>query len=489
MTPATHSPEHAWYTRPFARRAFRVLLAALAVGCFINGVLLKHNDFRLHYGLGEQMLRGHAYRLEGTSPRLANYPPGRLVFNVALGALPYRVSRALCWLAAVATTALSLWAWHRLAQRRRPTTGRVAFAAATGAVFLTVFWVVRDLDDCGLQLLLLGLLTAAAWAVVCRRDVLAGLLVAVAVTYKVTPVIFVGLLAYKRRWRATAAAVLMLPLLNLLMPAAFLGWRGALDANATYLTEARRLIAANRDDPTANGLEPPRHQNRSLKLAIVRFLQTYRPGRGPDGRAKPTRHLFLPHPDDVGAGGRVPPDARPHPLFVQFLDLPAATANAIAMGILLALAAGLAVLMRRRWGPEAPSAEVAPEWAAVAALAALLAPLCWGQHLVLVLPAAFLALRANLARREPLWRRLALGAIFVLNLIPQRIIVGYELSGILYSYKTQTLAALLAVGLVLTIPKWPSAAPLDDRHAGCENQPAAAGEDAASHPAAAGRGA
>ena len=56
-----------------------------------------------------------------------------------------------------------------------------------------------------------------------------------------------------------------------------------------------------------------------------RYLQTYRPGSG-----EPDSELFIPHPDDITTGEPIGADARAHPLFVQFLDLPAARANGIA---------------------------------------------------------------------------------------------------------------------------------------------------------------
>src|SRR5262249_2383802 len=54
-------------------------------------------------------------------------------------------------------------------------------------------------------------------------DVLAGLLLALAITYKVTPALFVPYFLYKRSWRTAAATALGIGLFLLIVPSMVLG--------------------------------------------------------------------------------------------------------------------------------------------------------------------------------------------------------------------------------------------------------------------------
>jgi len=413
---------------------------------FINGVLLRHNDFLLHYKLGVGFLAGKPYLVPDREPLQDIYPVGRLLLNAPLGLFPYRVSRGICWTIAVLSLLYSLRLWQRMAQRRQPVDVATAFAATAFALGLTLPWFTRDLDDCGLQLILLFMLTLGAWWTLRRRSILAGLMLAMAVTYKVTPVFFLPLLLYKRRWREAAWMVVFVAVLNLLLPAAWLGWDKTIMAQHIYFAKVEKIWRASQLGPTTHGIQSAIHQNRSLRSTIGRYLQTYRPGS-----SEPGSELFIPHPDDSATGKPIGAEARPHPLFVQFLDLPAATANLVVTGLLLALAAWLAFAFRRKWGEESNEGNLPAEWAALMLLCAVLSPVCWGQHLVLAIPAAVLVMRDVLSHRQQMWRKIALGVIVVFILVPQRELLGKTLMIIVLSYKLETIAVMLLLGLLLTI--------------------------------------
>jgi alpha-1,2-mannosyltransferase len=120
--------------------------------------------------------------------------------------------------------------------------------------------------------LLLGLLGLAAWCLVKRRDVEAGLLVALAAAIKLTPgLLLLGLLA-ARRWTAAAACCLGLILWLLLLPAPFLGLGGAWSSAAAF---ADRMVVAYAEDP--EGFTPDREEyhvhlgtNQSLGSQVLR---------------------------------------------------------------------------------------------------------------------------------------------------------------------------------------------------------------------------
>ncbi|MCU0917883.1 MAG: glycosyltransferase 87 family protein [Planctomycetes bacterium] len=443
----------AWYTTKTFRRVVWVVAVLALVGSFANGVLRRDNDYRNHHLLGRAFLEGKPYLIPDQPPFYTNYPVGRLALNVVFGVFPYRWSRAIWWAVSLVVLWYSLRLWEQLAARRYSVSRETSFAAAAFALLIASRWLLRDLDDCGQQLLLLGILTAAGAAVLYRRPLLAGALLALGATYKVTPILFLPLLAYKRRWKDAAWMLVFVLGLNVLLPALWLGSPLAWQANQLFAAKCRQVGRDARTDPSANGVEDPKHTNKNLRLALARFVQTYPPGHA----------LFIPHPADVRPDGTVPPEARPHPLFVQFLDLPAPTAGLVTAVLLLLLALVLAVCYRHPWtGPDFPQA-FAGEWAAVVALCALLSPLCWGQHLVLFIPVLFATIRVDLPG-APRWRVVAMWSAAALILVGQRELLGRELWWVLESYKPQTLAALILLTLVLTIPKARvSPAPVADR--------------------------
>ena len=89
------------------------------------------------------------------------------------------------------------------------------------------------------------------------------------------------------------------------------------------------------------------------------------------------------------------------PRLWQPVGLDSQSAYFVVRGILLALACALAYQFRRPWWEEPGAGRLAPEWAVVCLLSALLAPICWKQHLVLALPALFLVVRSSLVLDRP----------------------------------------------------------------------------------------
>ncbi len=432
-----------WFKSATFRSAVWIIGVVILIASFINGVLLKHNDFRNHYKLGVSFLQGNPYMILDGKSVFSNYPVGRLMINTALALFPYRVARGVCWAASIIALLFSLKLWHQMAQNRRAVSNSVAFAAGALTIGIGVRWVVRDLDDCGLHILLLCVLTIAGWAVMRNKTILSGFLLAFAATYKVMPILFFPFLLYKRRWREAVWMLLFIAVLNLLLPVMFLGWQMTLDANRVFITKSREVIEESRADPLANSVDPPRHTNRNLRAAMARYLQTYRPGH----------ELFIPHPDDVSEDEKVPNDARSHPLFLQFLDLSIPTTNLVISIILSVFAVLLAILFRHKWGNHPPAADLAVEWPVVMALSAILSPLCWGQHLVLVIPALFVPMRTILNEKTGRWRSVVVWIIAFFVLIPQREIFGRDLWLIIHSYKPETVAVLLCIVLVLTLPE------------------------------------
>lgn len=425
MTDSISRSMPAWHARPKVRQAAIVALAILAVIEGYLAIFVRENDFIFHRNLGLVFLTGKGYDAAGDW-----YPLARVMINAGPAALPLLVSRTLCYLLALAALAACYRMWREMADERWPAARSLSFAAATLSVLILIPLVLRDLDECGLQTFLLFFLTAGGYALWKGRHTRAGFWLATAASYKVTPVLCLPFLLWKREWRAAAWMVAFTGLWAI-APAAFLGWQGMVEAQTRFLARAREVSAAHNAYPSLLQFEPPKPQNLSLQSLFARYLETYPPGHP----------LYL-----------------EHPAFVQFGALDRETAYQTVRGLMLAFAAVIAWRCRRRFGPEDTQADVAPQWAAMCMLCAILAPLCWKQHLVVILPAMFLTLRSALIGQPAARLRWALlGFIAAVILLGRHAVGGREFSIVLMSYKIDTMAILLLLGLVLTIaPRGPA---------------------------------
>jgi alpha-1,2-mannosyltransferase len=128
---------------------------------------------------------------------------------------------AVAWFAikAAMASACVVLVGRMAAGRGRPITWWVEGAA----MLFSLRPILSDLHHGNINLLILFLIVASleAW----RRgyDVLAGLILALAITYKVTPALFVPYFAWKRSWRTVGATALGMGLFLLAVPAVVLG--------------------------------------------------------------------------------------------------------------------------------------------------------------------------------------------------------------------------------------------------------------------------
>ena len=262
--------------------------------------------------------------------------------------LPNTLARALVFACAAGAMLIMFRVWRILASAVARAPPGIDFAAATLAFLLLAPWVVRDLDDCGLQLLLLLFLTMAGHALSRGAAIASGAWLALAFTFKSAPLLFLPLLIWKRRWTEACAMVAFIVVFNAVAPALVWGPEAARAALDRYGAQVWKT--ATLPDVTQNALEPPDHRNQSLPFAIARYLQTFPPG-----------HPLFIHTEfgrsDCGTPQSPQPDpalCRPHPLFVQFLDLSSATAKRVVGAIVVILALLLAWRMRRPWAPGWP---------------------------------------------------------------------------------------------------------------------------------------
>jgi hypothetical protein len=413
-----------WYTtRQFQVAALLILAVVLAIEGYL-AIWRRDNDFLVHREFGRAILAGDPYQTN-----LHHYPVTRGLINSLTAWLPYRADRALHFGTAVVALGLSLYWWERMT-RGKILSGRLAIAAALFTLGLTGAYVLRDLEECGLQLWLLFFLSAAAWSLSLARPVQSGFWLALAAVYKVTPLVFLPYLLWKRQWRAAAAMAVFIVLFSL-APAFFLGWDATLCSHRLWFAVSSQSMPESDPsmvvfDPWQTPIEQPRHVNQGLPVAIARYLQTYPPG-----------HSL----------------AMDHPWFVQFGNLEPRTAKRVINIILLLFAALLAWRFRRPVITQGPRIGLASEWAAVTLLCAILSPMCWLQHLVLIVPCVFLWLRAWLAGPPlPRWQNIGMTLVALIALCVHRELMTRDFYDLMVSYKVHTAAALIALGLVLTLP-------------------------------------
>jgi hypothetical protein len=402
-----------WYTE----RRFRWLATSFMVlaGCAAAalGIFKTDNDFLWHRQVGEKFLNGELYR-----ERTLHYLPARPLWNSATVWLPYRVDRAIYMALALAALAAIFVFWNRLAERAKPIGPRTYFAACALTVAALASYLLRDLSECGLQIILLFFLSAAALALYQGRRLLGGFCLATAIAYKVTPLLFLPYLLWKRQWRATGWTVLFL-LGWCVAPAIVLGWQANLDTHVKWLEFTRGCLAL--EDPLENGVEPPNPRNQSLPFAVACFVESYPPG----------------HPHYLE-------DKR----FIQFGDLDPLPAKRVVQATLFVLALFLAWHFRQPLSSTGAE-QFTKEWAVLTASAALLSPLCWLQHLVLMLPAVFLWVRWVLVvDKVPRWHLAFAGVAVAIMLVLHKDTLGRPLFLLVMSYKFHTLAAVMLLILM-----------------------------------------
>ena len=127
-------------------------------------------------------------------------------------------------------------------------------------------FLLRDFDECGLQIFLLLVLSAAGFAFARREPVIAGVLLAAGATYKATPLLFLPLLLWKREWKGAAAMVVSTLALNVLLPVAYLGWSQTLAENRNWIAVSTRILSDSEGAyPSSQTFEPPKVQNLGLR--------------------------------------------------------------------------------------------------------------------------------------------------------------------------------------------------------------------------------
>jgi alpha-1,2-mannosyltransferase len=133
------------------------------------------------------------------------------------------------------------------------------------AVLLALRPIQGDLMHGNVNLFILFLLVGALYAFCKRRDVLAGLTLALAIACKVTPALFVPYFVWKRAWKLLAACTVGLGLFLWVVPALWFGWA---KNHECLMSWYQNMIVPF----VAKGEVTSEHQNQSLPGLAARLL-------------------------------------------------------------------------------------------------------------------------------------------------------------------------------------------------------------------------
>jgi alpha-1,2-mannosyltransferase len=335
-------------------------------------------DFDVSREFGRRLLAGEPLYAGGL-----HYPymPSAALWFSPFAGLDADLGIAIRYALAIASLALTLALLYHLLPARLRRDPRRARHAVIVALVLSAHYLIRDLDDGGPHLILLALIVAGVYALQRGRDLVAGACLGLAAALKAPALLFLPYLLCKRAWR-----------------------------QAAYFTAAFALWAA----APAVMMGPERwwtHQRAWGETAYASL-------RG------------MPSPGVAESEGRVQNQSLPVALARWGARRPAATMLCGA----LALAAAWRV--RRRWrAPGDPALTL--EASGVLVVALLLSPVTWTQHLVWLLPAAYLIGAEHIAGR----RLSALGLVAMATYALFALLLNREILG------RETYMALLAGGL------------------------------------------
>jgi hypothetical protein len=181
------------------------------------------------------------------------------------------VAGAICWFALkVGLTAASVLICFRMV---RPADRPLPSWFQAGVLFFCLRPFLSDLHHGNNNLIILFLVVAAleAW----RRgyDVLAGLVLALSISYKVTPALFVYYFLLKRSWRAAAATCLGMGIFLFVVPSLVIGPR--------FNLECLRAWTGHTLSPfLVEGASSPQEINQSMVGVLTRLLTDTGTGEG-----------------------------------------------------------------------------------------------------------------------------------------------------------------------------------------------------------------
>lgn len=405
----------------------RSLLARLLTGCLVlaaavHGYIVAFHrsfcfrDIDIHRELGRRFLSGEYLY---ANDYCYMYLPTTGLYFAPLLLLGRNESLALRYMVAIGCLAVTIFCFHRMVYGTNEPKGRNLLLIGGGAVALTSQFILNDLDDGGPHLILLGILTCGIYAIWVGKEWVGAALIGLGIALKLTPALFVLLFLWKRQWRMAFYTVLV-TIFWIVLPAAYMGPTSWWKHQAEWTRNATLSLL----DQQMEGRQENEQQkaNLSLRHTLMRYLVTYSES-----------HLLR----------RVDSSYKP------VLDLPPRAAMLIVGSVTLGLVGLFA------WSSRKPfQGQGDPAWprdcAGVMILALLLSPITWDQHLVWLMPAAFIVAAAARTKGGLSYAGYIMLGVYVLLTM----VLNYEILGkvrweILKSYHHLGFAMLILFGLLL----------------------------------------
>jgi alpha-1,2-mannosyltransferase len=396
-----------------------ILLAAITHSymlAFHRSVVFR--DFDIHREVGRRFLSGEY--LYANDFCYAYMPIAAMYFS-PFALMGRSAGLMVRYLLAVGCLLVTIVLFYRMTAPPGTHSRRDLYLLGGGSILLVFQFILQDLDDGGPHLILLGILSAAIFAVRENRWRLGSIWFGLAIALKVTPAIFLFLFMWKRQWKLLVHTILatacwiMLPLLWM-GPA---GWW-------THQVEWARNAGLSVLDQQVEGRQDneQRIRNQALRPTLLRYLVTYPPDH-------PMRK------DDLA--------------YAPILNLPPLLAGVCVVAAALGLMAMFARASTRSF--DAVRDKAWPkECAGVLVLALLLSPMTWQQHLAWLLPGAFVVLAAaRFQNRLKTLEWIVLGLYIVLTMALNYEVLGKLRFEVFLSYHPFGVAMVLLFGLIVGI--------------------------------------
>jgi len=234
------------------------------------------------------------------------------------------------------------------------------------------------------SLVLLALMLGAFLSLRRDREILAGMLVALAAAIKAFPLLAIFYLVYRRYWTAAISLVIALVMLLFLLPIPFRGWHQTLNDARDWQRGMLRYEQSGIAQRPERGYT---WKNQSIFGLANRLLRRVSVDEGPDP-----------------------------PAYANVTDLDFRTVNIVIIASALLVGLSFVVAMPRQRAPEGD----AREFAALLSLILIFTPLAFGYLFVwLMFPLAILIKRSLEVPASLIWLLIALGLLIATAIAPR----------------------------------------------------------------------
>jgi alpha-1,2-mannosyltransferase len=393
--------------KPTRRLELLIGVTAAAIAIDLATIVLRRlhqsGDLDISMEFGRRFLSGeYLYRGGMHFP----YMPAAAMWFSLFALLPVPVAFALSYSLAIASLVLVIRIMRTTVFDRVPTILTQSYYVEIATLLLASHYIVRDLDDAGLNSILLGIVMFGVYSIVRKRYTVGSLSIGLAIALKATVAIFVPFLIWKQQWRlalwtaAFAALWILLPAVRMGPASWWIAQREWIDSAAGF----------------ALGHNPP-----------AEFYYGY-----------------------LNVGNQALRPALQY-LFAAIVGLSYFVSRILsALGALLLV--GLFCWATRRPYGASMGIEWLTESSALVIMALMLAPLAWVQHMVFAIPALYLVTASWFSStRVATAVTAALVAYVVLVFGLSRTILGKAGYQVALACHVHTIALLIILTLVLKL--------------------------------------